>query len=269
MSAVTVSTARAWRRFSPAERALRSIFYVIVLIAIVWSIESIDVIPEFLSDAPAQSIDLFARMWPIDWAWYPQVVHAALVETLHTATLGTILAVILASVVALITARNITRSVVLNMLGRFILVATRSVHAMVWALFFVALFGPSAIAGTLAIAVHSIGFTGKFLSEAIEEAKHGPIEALLAAGATPASILLKGYWPQVKPAFLSIAVFRWDINVRESAVLGLVGGGGLGMALDTALSNLYWDRAGLVLCVIFAVVVITELITIWIRGKII
>jgi phosphonate transport system permease protein len=73
----------------------------------------------------------------------------------------------------------------------------------------------------------------------------------------------------VKPAFLSIAVFRWDINVRESAVLGLVGGGGLGMALDTALSNLYWDRAGLVLCVIFGVVVTTELITIWIRGNII
>jgi phosphonate ABC transporter permease subunit PhnE len=269
MTAVTASTARTWRRFSPAERALRSTFYVIVLIAVVWSVESIDVIPEFLYDAPAQSIDLFARMWPIDWAWYPPVVHAALIETLHTATLGTVLAVVLATAVALITARNITRSVVLNMLGRFILVATRSVHAMVWALFFVALFGPGAVAGTLAIAVHSIGFTGKFLSEAIEEAKHGPIEALISTGATPASILLKGYWPQVKPAFLSIAVFRWEINVRESAVLGLVGGGGLGMALDTALSNLYWDRAGLVLCVIFAVVVITELITIWIRGKII
>ncbi len=58
--------------------------------------------------------------------------------------------------------------------------ATRSVHAMIWALFFVAVFGPGALAGTLAIAVHSIGFTGKFLSEAIEEAKPGPIEALTA-----------------------------------------------------------------------------------------
>jgi phosphonate ABC transporter permease subunit PhnE len=266
---VAARVPHTWQRFSPAERLLRSGFYVVVLIAIAWSVESIDVIPEFLYDAPAQSIDLFARMWPIDWAWYPEVVHPALIETLHTATLGTILAVIFASVVALVCARNITRSVVLNTLGRFILVATRSVHAMVWALFFVALFGPGAVAGTLAIAVHSIGFTGKFLSEAIEEAKRGPIEALIAAGATPMSVLLKGYWPQVKPAFLSIAVFRWDINVRESAVLGLVGGGGLGMALDTALANLYWDRAGLVLCVIFAVVLITELFTIWIRGRII
>ena len=124
-------------------------------------------------------------------------------------------------------------------------------------------------AGTLAIAVHSIGFTGKFLSEAIEEARPGPIEALKATGAPPLAILIKGYWPQVKPAFLSLAVFRWDINVRESAVLGLVGGGGLGMALDTALSNLYWDQAGLVLVVIFTVVIITEIVTTWLRGRII
>jgi phosphonate ABC transporter permease subunit PhnE len=260
---------RRWQRLTPAERAMRSTFYVVVLIAIVWSLRSIEIIPEFLYDAPLQTVDLFARMWPIDWAWYPKVVHAALVETLHTATLGTILAVALASLVALMVARNVTRSVVLNTIGRFILVATRSVHAMIWALFFVAVFGPGALAGTLAIAVHSIGFTGKFLSEAIEEAKPGPIEALTAAGAPPLAILLKGYWPQVKPAFLSIAAFRWDINVRESAVLGLVGGGGLGMALETALANLYWDQAGLVLLVIFAVVMVTEIATAWIRSRII
>src|SRR5262249_35266306 len=87
-----------------------------------------------------------------------------------------------------------------------------------------------------------------------------PAPRLVAAGASPLAILLKGYWPQVKPAFLAISAFRWDINVRESAVLGLVGGGGLGMALDTALSNLYWDQAGLVLIVIFGVVIVTEIV---------
>jgi phosphonate ABC transporter permease subunit PhnE len=260
---------REWHRFTPAERAMRSGFYVLVVIAIVWSLQSIEIIPEFLYDAPQQTADLFVRMWPIDWSWYGKVVHAALMETLHTATLGTIAAVAVASLVALMVARNVTHSVVLNTIGRFILVATRSVHAMVWALFFVAVFGPGALAGTAAIAVHSIGFTGKFLSEAIEEARAGPIEALVATGASPLAILLKGYWPQVKPAFLAIAVFRWDINVRESAVLGLVGGGGLGMALDTALSNLYWDQAGLVLLVIFLVVIVTEIATAWLRSRII
>ena len=248
---------------------MRSAFYLLVVIAVAWSLRTVEVIPEFLYDAPQQAIDLFARMWPIDWAWYPKVVHGALIETLHTATLGTMLAVALASVTALMVARNITRSVILHTIGRFILVATRSVHAMIWALFFVAVLGPGALAGTLAIAVHSIGFTGKLLSEALEEAKTGPIEALVATGAPPLAVLLKGYWPQVKPAFLSVAVFRWDINVRESAVLGLVGGGGLGTALETALSNLYWDQVGLVLVVIFAVVIVTEIVTAWMRSRII
>jgi phosphonate ABC transporter permease subunit PhnE len=260
---------RQWQRFSPMERVWRSSFYLIAIVAIVWSIRTIEIIPEFLYDAPQQTVDLFVRMWPIDWAWYPKVVHAALMETLHIATLGTILAVILAAPVALMVANNVTRSVALQSVGRFIFVATRSVHAMVWALFFVAVFGPGALAGTLAIAVHSIGFTGKFLSEAIEEARPGPIEALTATGAPPLAVLLKSVWPQVKPAFLAIAMFRWDINVRESAVLGLVGGGGLGMALDTALSNLYWDQAGLVLVVVFAVVILTEIVTSWLRKRII
>ena len=263
------SRGRKWQRFTLRQRILRSAFYLAVVIALVWSLRTIEVIPEFLYDAPAQTVDLFARMWPIDWSWYPTVVHGALIETLHIATLGTMLAVAMAIVVALLVARNITRSVLLNNIGRFILVATRSIHTMVWALFFVAVFGPGALAGMLAIAVHSIGFTGKFLSEAIEEARRGPIEALVATGASPLAVLIKGYWPQVKPAFLALAVFRWDINVRESAVLGLVGGGGLGMALDTALSNLYWDQAGLVLFVIFVVVILTEIGTAWLRSRII
>jgi phosphonate ABC transporter permease subunit PhnE len=260
---------RRWQRFTPLERIARAGFYLFALLAVLWAVRTIEIIPEFLYDAPTQTIDLFTRMWPIDWAWYPKVVHQALMETLHIATLGTILAVAMAAPVALLVATNITRSVILNTFGKFILVATRSVHSIVWALFFVAVFGPGALAGMLAIAVHSIGFTGKFLSEAIEEARPGPIEALKAAGAPPLAILIKGYWPQVKPAFLALAVFRWDINIRESAVLGLVGGGGLGMALDTALSNLYWDQAGLVLFVIFVVVIATEIATTAIRSRII
>jgi len=256
---------RKWQRFSPAERVTRSIFYLIALIAIVWSLQSIQIIPEFLYDAPQQTADLFARMWPIDWSWYGKVVHAALVETLHIATLGTILAVIMASLVALMVARNVTRSVVVNSIGKFILVATRSVHAMVWALFFVAVFGPGALAGTLAIAVHSIGFTGKFLSEAIEEAKPGPVEALVAAGAPPLSVLIKGIWPQVKPAFLSISVFRWDINVRESAVLGLVGGGGIGAALFTAFQRFDYDFVLTIVLAIIAVVMVGEIVSGWMR----
>jgi phosphonate transport system permease protein len=81
-------------------------------------------------------------------------------------------------------------------------------------------------------------------------------------------LLAKGYWPQVSPAFWSVALLRWDINIRESAVLGLVGAGGIGVALDSAMNNLYWDQVGLILAIIFTVVIVTEIFTSVIRSRI-
>ena len=260
---------RIWQRFTPAQRLGRFATYLVATIAIVWSFRQIEIIPEFLYDAPQQTADLFSRMWPIDWAYYPKGVHDALIETFHIATLGTLLALILGFPVALLAARNITPSRTLNWVAQFILVSSRSVNSLIWALLFVAIFGPGAIAGVLAIGFRSIGFVGKLLAEAIEEARPGPIEALKATGAPASSVMTKGYWPQVEPSFWSIALFRWDINIRESAILGLVGAGGIGVALDSALNNLYWDQVGLILLVIFAVVIMTEIVTSMIRSRII
>jgi phosphonate transport system permease protein len=97
----------------------------------------------------------------------------------------------------------------------------------------------------------------------------GSIEALTASGASRFSTLLMGYWPQARPAFWSIALFRWDINIRESAVLGLVGAGGIGVALETAMSLLYWDQVAVVLLAIFAVVVLAEIIVTTVRTRLI
>ena len=77
-----------------------------------------------------------------------------------------------------------------------------------------------------------------------------------------------GYWPQVKPAFWSVALFRWDINVRESAVLGLVGAGGIGMALDSALNLFQWNRVAVILLAIFAVVILAEIVVTQVRRRI-
>jgi phosphonate transport system permease protein len=260
---------RIWIRFTPAQRIGRFAFYLLATAAIVWSLRKIEIIPEFLYDAPQQTWDLFQRMWPLDWAYYPKGVHDALIETFHIATLGTLLSLLLGFPVALLAARNITRSAGLNWIAQFILVSSRSVNSLIWALLFVAIFGPGAIAGVLAIGFRSIGFVGKLLAEAFEEARLGPIEALKATGASPSAVLAKGYWPQVEPSFWSVALFRWDINIRESAILGLVGAGGIGVALDSALNNLYWDQVGLILLVIFAIVIAAEFVTSYIRGKII
>jgi phosphonate transport system permease protein len=249
---------RTWRRFTPAQRAGRFAIYLLLVLAIVQSLRTIEVIPEFLYDAPEQVGDLLTRMWPIDWAHYPQGVHAALMETIHIAALGTLLALLLAAPIGILAANRLVPSAPLNWLARLILVSSRSVNSLVWALIFVGIFGPGPLAGTLAIAFRSIGFVGKLVGEALDETQPGPIEALRAAGAPWVSILSFGYWPQVRPAFWSIALFRFDINVRESAVLGLVGAGGIGMALDAALNLFQWDRVALILAAMFVVVIAAE-----------
>ena len=191
---------RTWRRFTPAQRLTRFAVYLAIVAAIVVSIRTVEVIPEFLVDAPDQMVDLIARMWPVDLRYYPASVHAALMETTHIASLGTLLALILALPVGILAAHNLCPFTPLNLFAKLILVSSRSVNSLVWALLFVGIFGPGALAGTLAIAFRSIGFVGKLFGEALEEAQRGPIEALEAVGAPWVSRLTFGYWPQVKPA---------------------------------------------------------------------
>src|SRR6266545_261576 len=176
---------------------------------------------------------------------------------------------VLALPIGLLAAHNLCPSTAVNWFAGLILVSSRSVNSLVWGLLFVGIFGPGALAGTLAIACRSIGFVGKLFGEALEETSRGPIEALDAAGAPALSRLSFGYWPQVKPAFWSIALFRWDINVRESAVLGLVGAGGIGMALDAALNLFQWDRVAVILLAIMAIVIVAEIVVTQVRRRVI
>ncbi len=258
-----------WERFTSRERLARFTVFLGFALALSISIRTVEVIPEFLYDAPVQVVDLLTRMWPMDLAYYPKGIHAAMVETLHIASLGTLLALVMAIPVGIMGANNIVQIPLLNWLAKLILVSSRSVNSLVWALLFVAIFGPGAFAGTVCIGFRSVGFVGKLFAEALEETDPGPIEALTAAGAPWSSIFLKGYWPQVAPAFWGIFLFRWDINVRESAVIGLVGAGGIGMVLDTALNLFYWDRVSVILLSIFVVVILAELLVTSIRKRVI
>ena len=258
-----------WERFTPAQRMARFAIYLGAVSAVVVSMRTVEIIPEFLYDIPAQIADLFTRMWPLDTGHYAEGVHGALIETLNIASLGTVLALILSFPIGLMAATNITKIPALNWFGRLILASSRSVNSLVWAILFVAVFGPGALAGTMTIGFRSVGFCGKLLAEALEECNPGPIEALRAAGAPWPAIILKGYWPQVAPAFWGIALFRWDINVRESSVIGLVGAGGIGVALNTSLNLFNWDQVSLILLCIFSVVIIAEILVTKIRERII
>ena len=267
--AVTPVERRVWQRHTLREKLARMALWLTIGLAVLASMNSINVIWEFLWDAPEQMLDMGRRMWPLDFAYYPASVHAALLETFHIATLGTLFSMVFALPLAVLAAHNLTPHKGINLFAKAVLVASRSVNSLVWALLFVAVFGPGPLAGTVAIACRSVGFVGKLLGEALEEVPRGGIEALKAAGATQTSQILYGYWPAVKPAFWSIMLLRWDINVRESSVLGLVGAGGLGMIMNAAIDMFQWDRVAVILLTIFAVVVIGEIVITAFRRRLI
>nr|WP_253269749.1 phosphonate ABC transporter, permease protein PhnE [Cardiobacterium valvarum] len=258
---------RLWQRHTLGQKLARTAFWLGIGIAVLLSLRNINVIWEFLWDAPEQMLDMVRRMFPPDYAYYRVAVHTALMETFHIATLGTIFALVAALPLSILAAHNLTPNRGLNFLAKTLLVASRSVNSLVWALLFIAVFGPGPLAGTAAIACRSVGFVGKLLGEALEEVPRGAIEALKAAGATQSSQILYGYWPAVKPAFWSIMLLRWDINVRESSVLGLVGAGGIGMIMNSAIDLFEWDRVAVILLTIFAVVVIAEIVITYFRRR--
>ena len=219
---------------------------------------------EFVLSAPAEGGDLARRMVPPDWP-YIHKLWGPLWDTLNIATLGTALGVLLAVPIAFCAARNTTPSALLvRPAAIFIIVASRSINSLIWALMLVTIVGPGVLAGVIAIALRSIGFCAKLLYEAIEEIDENQVEAVRATGASGAQIMSFGIVPQIMPAFAGITVFRWDINIRESTVLGLVGAGGIGLQLDAAIKNITWTRVSLILLIIIATVVISE----WLSAKV-
>ncbi len=229
-----------------------------------WQSISDKTIWAFVIDAPAQAADLGVRMVPPDWAFMRQLWRP-LWDTINIATLGTLLAVTVAIPVAWCAARNTTPSAALvRPVALFLIVASRSINSLIWALMLVVIVGPGVLAGILAIGLRSIGFCAKLLYEAIEEIDARQVEAVRATGASGAQVAAYGIVPQVLPAFAGIAVFRWDINIRESTVVGLVGAGGIGLPLNGALTSLAWTQVSLILLIIIATVVVSE----WVSAKV-
>ena len=219
---------------------------------------------DFVWDAPTQAGDMLSRMWPPRWSYAPAIVKP-LWDTVNIATLGTLLAIVLATPVAFLAARNTThRAVPLRPVALGIIAVSRSINTLIWALLLVTIVGPGMLAGILSVALHSIGFVGQLLYEAIEEIDPAQTEAIAATGASQAQVLAYGVVPQVMPTFAGISVYRWDINIRESAVLGIVGAGGIGLQLNASVSQLAWPRVTLILIAILGAVIISE----WLSAKV-
>jgi len=266
MPVVASSGTASWRQRTSAQQlALWCGWLALVaLFVFSWQVMTKNTIWAFVSDAPRQAGDLFSRMANPQFGylaelWWP------LWETINIATLGTLLAIVLSVPIAFLAARNTTPSAtILRPLALLVIVSSRSINSIIWGLLLVAIIGPGQVAGILAIMLRSVGFIGKLLYEAIEEIDQSQVEAVSATGASRWQVIDYGIVPQILPAFAGITVFRWDINIRESTVLGLVGAGGLGLKLQASLNVLAWGQVTVIFVVILATVLISE----WVSAKV-
>lgn len=233
-----------------------------------WQIVADATIWVFVWDAPTQATNMLSRAFPPQWDYLSQL-WIPLWDTLNIATLGTIIGVAIALPIAFLAAGNTTPHPIIRQLALLLIVTSRSVNSLIWAMLLVAVLGPGSVAGIIAIGLRSVGFTGKLFSEAIEEIDPQPVEAITATGASDAQILTYAIIPQTLPAFIGVSVFRWDINIRESTVLGLVGAGGIGIQLESSISILRWSQVSVIILCVFLMVFISEWLSAKIRQKMI
>jgi len=254
-----------WERFDRKRRLGRFIAGLLVVVTIIVSWQFLEIEFVTLDTVPREVADLLTRMYPPDVAYTPQIVDP-LIETIHIAALGTAGALVLSIPVALLAAENTTPNAATYWLGKVLVTVSRSVNTIIWALIFVVIFGSGPLAGAVAIAFRSVGFLGKLLGEEIEEIDFGQVEAVRATGASSLQLLLYGILPQVKPALIGLAIYRWDINIRDSTVLGFVGAGGIGVQLFQSVNAFAWQSTAMILLVILGVVVVTEGLSAYTRG---
>ena len=271
MPVVRTGEIQVWRRREPAKQLAIWFAWLcgVALFMFCWSIISEKTTWFFVFDAPRIAGDIGSRMFPPRWSYIDQL-WLPLWDTINIATLGTMFSIVMAVPVAFLAARNTTPSTrFVRPLALLIIVSSRSINSLIWALLLVSIVGRGLFAGVIAISLRSIGFVAKLLYEAIEEIDEDQVEAIAATGASRAQIIAYGIVPQIMPAFAGITVFRWDINIRESTVLGLVGAGGIGLQLQGSLNILAWPQVTLILIAILFSVVASEVVSAKVRKAII
>ena len=174
--------------------------------------------------------------------------------TFSIATLGSLLGAALALPLGICSARNLKAPRFLRLPAKGVLDTARAVHTLVFGLVLVGIVGLGPTAGILAIGFHSMGTYGKLFAESIESLDMGAIEAVRSVGATPAQVFFNAVWPAALPQFISIHLYIWEFNIRDSTILGIIGAGGLGLLITEATSLFQWGRLSTVLIVIVILV---------------
>ncbi len=197
-----------------------------------------------------------------------QSVLYLLVETVAIAFLGTIVGAVLAVPLAFLAASNLVPKPV-SWLTRLLLIAIRTVPALVYGLMFIRVTGPGAFAGVLTVGLTSIGMLAKLYVDAIEELDARVLESMTSIGCTAFEKIRFGIVPQLLSIFLSVMVYRFDMNMREASILGLVGAGGIGAPLIFAMRSYKWDQVGSILIGLVALILIIEFLSTRLRTKLV
>ena len=196
-----------------------------------------------------------------------------MIETIFLALMGTFFALVVSIPLSFLGARNLMQGSAVTWTiyyaVRTLFNVLRSIETLILAIIMAVVVGLGPFAGVMAIVIHSIGAMGKLYSESIESIDPGPIEAITATGASRLQVVLYAVLPQVVPQFLSFTMYRWDINVRLSTVIGLVGGGGIGFILIQYINLLQWNQAATALWLIGIVVIVMDQASAIIRERLI
>jgi phosphonate transport system permease protein len=249
----------------------RFVLFLITLALVLWSIqvtvvedtdwERIGSVSQIMADV--------SRFMGIDFKLIPNLLGPAL-ETFMIATMGTLLGVVICIPAIWFGALNVTPlKPITYPLARIMMTLSRSVHEIVWALIFVSAVGLGALAGVLAIAARSLGFIAKISAEAIENIDPKPVEAIRAMGGNNLQVMLYAILPQVMPVIVGVMIFEWEINIRRSAVLGLVGAGGLGLVFFRQMNTFNFPGVTTVILAILVLILLGEVASYYSRKALI
>jgi len=202
----------------------------------------------------------FSRTGSIGWS---------MLETLNIAVVGVTVGCILSVPLALLAARNTSPSRLVHVSARFIISVSRTIPDLIWALIFVVTVGLGPLAGILAIIMDTIGFAARFFSERFEEVSDGPSNALTATGAGRLSVIFGAIIPESFASMTAVSLFSVEKAIRSAVTLGLVGAGGIGVELSTAMRLFRYDEAAAIILIILVAVIGFEQISSAIRRRII
>ena len=264
MTVATIAP-RHWKKSPLIERAwLRwaLIFSAVVYLAL--ALGTIDVNWARVWDGLPRGARFFAAFFPPNFTSRWSDITEGILESLWMTVVSTVIGIAISIPVGIGAAKNVAPRLVYY-ISRCILAVSRSFQEIILAIFFVKLFGFGPFAGVVTLSFATIGFYGKLLAEDIEDMDPSAAEAVRATGAGWLQWINYGVQPQVMPRMIGLGLYRFDINFRESAVVGIVGAGGIGATLDTAFNRYEFDSAAAILLIIIGIVMLMEYLSGYVR----